>query len=225
MPPKRRLRGVLVPRGPEDIASEGLRVDISKMYLARVSIEDIAAHYEKDNRWVYNHLRDIRALWRESAAKQFGERQAEELARIDRMEEEYWVAWEKSKVEKKRRRGQAEVNNWSERAKHAGNPKFLDGIQWCIDQRCKILGLHAPKEIAMRHLKEGDRSVVEQLSEVELKKIIASAVRKTSEVVDAEYSDSPPEPAQLPQHDKELDVTPVKQAEPLDRGRRISFGR
>jgi hypothetical protein len=28
-----------------------------------------------------------------------------------------------------------------------GNHKFLQGVQWCIEQRVRIFGLHAPKQI------------------------------------------------------------------------------
>ena len=27
-----------------------------------------------------------------------------------------------------------------------GNPRFLKGVQWCIEMRCKILGLYASPE-------------------------------------------------------------------------------
>ena len=26
-----------------------------------------------------------------------------------------------------------------------GDPRFLAGVQWCIDKRCKIMGLDAPQ--------------------------------------------------------------------------------
>lgn len=52
---------------------------------------------------------------------------ATELTRIARLETTYWDAWERSAGKK-----------------GAGNPAYLQGVQWCIDRRCKILGIDAP---------------------------------------------------------------------------------
>lgn len=35
-----------------------------------------------------------------------------------------------------------------------GDPRFLDGVQWCINKRCQILGLDAPTKITISWQKE-----------------------------------------------------------------------
>ena len=40
------------------------------------------------------------------------------------------------------------VKEVKRREGQSGNPSFLAGVQWCINKRCEILGLDAPKKIA-----------------------------------------------------------------------------
>ncbi len=53
------------------------------------------------------------------------------------MEREYWDAREHSKLNK-------EVEAKAEEVQ-VGEPMFLAGIQWWIEKRCDLLGLHAPE--------------------------------------------------------------------------------
>ena len=34
------------------------------------------------------------------------------------------------------------------KAEQTGDPRYLAGVQWCVEQRCKILGLNAPQKVA-----------------------------------------------------------------------------
>jgi len=95
--------------------------------------------------------RDLKALqkdWLKSALRDFDKAKSQELAKVDRLEREYWDAWQRScedaetlvkdgtpeKVEKLKRTSKGQ----------AGDPRFLQGVQWCIEKRCKILGIDAP---------------------------------------------------------------------------------
>ena len=111
--------------------------------------------------------RDIKVLqkeWQQSALVDINAAKARELARVDRLEREYWDAWERSckdaetitqKTKGVVQRKQDEDGTFvaeqpAEAAKttkgQAGDPRFLAGIQWCIDKRCKILGIDAPEK-------------------------------------------------------------------------------
>jgi len=103
--------------------------------------------------------RDIKALqkdWLASALIDFDKAKAGELAKVDRLEREYWQAWARSCEDAETVTEKARASKGSERpdsvektkqAKgQAGDPRFLSGIQWCIEQRCKILGVEAPKK-------------------------------------------------------------------------------
>lgn len=93
----------------------------------------------------------IQSRWQQEACRSIGQRKAEELAKIDNLEREYWEAWERSrkpaqekfgKMRTKSGTGTETTDEKGVREKgRDGDPKFLDGVRWCIAQRCKILGL------------------------------------------------------------------------------------
>lgn len=103
-------------------------------------------------------LGKIREAWRQSALIAFDARIAEELARIDNLEVEYWRAWERSTHNKEievgriigTSGGQPERTEAMTRSEgQAGDPRFLQGVAWCIDRRCKLLGLDKPDKVAI----------------------------------------------------------------------------
>ena len=108
--------------------------------------------------------RDIAALqagWLDSALIDFNEAKSQELAKIDRLEREYWAAWERSCEDAETVTEKARASKGSDRpdsvektkqAKgQAGDPRFLSGVQWCIERRCKILGIDAPNKIGFEN--------------------------------------------------------------------------
>ncbi len=78
-------------------------------------------------------LKIIRKRWMESSVSDFNQRKAEELAKIDNVEREAWVAWTTSKGNQT----------------PTGDPRFLQNVQWCIQKRCKILGLDAIEKLML----------------------------------------------------------------------------
>lgn len=97
-------------------------------------------------RQVSSDVATILKRWQERAATAIDQRRAEELARIDRLEAEYWDAWERSKESAKTisRKGESvsQVLRDSD-----GDPRFLQGVERCIEMRIKIFGLAAPTKI------------------------------------------------------------------------------
>jgi len=102
--------------------------------------------------------RDIKALqrdWLKSALIDFDKAKARELSKIDNLERIYRKAWERScedaetttqKMVGDPKTGRKEMSKTAKG--QVGDPRFLQGIQWCIDRRCKILGVDAPTKIA-----------------------------------------------------------------------------
>ncbi len=112
--------------------------------------------------------RDIQALqrgWLKDAAGDFDAAKAQELAKIDDLERTYRTAWIRSCEDAETQVAKA-VKSSKESRKEAtkttkgqsGDPRFLIGVQWCIDRRCKILGIDAPQEIDLTT--KGDKIVV-----------------------------------------------------------------
>lgn len=147
------------------------RAEVAQLYLRGRTQHEIADHMEQNRSYKYgrtkvqNDIKRIRQKWEESALMDFHKKRAEELAKIDALEREYWEAYMESKEPRQEHKveGQpAETDpHTNGEASHtsiqptkierttkepvAGNPQFLKGIQWCIDKRCEILGLDAPE--------------------------------------------------------------------------------
>ena len=104
--------------------------------------------------------RDLKALqkaWLASALIDLNNAKAKELAKVDKLEREYWVAWERSyeDAETVKQRGSPATAGAGIKPEsiektvkgQAGDPRFLAGVQWCIERRCKIIGIDAPTNI------------------------------------------------------------------------------
>jgi hypothetical protein len=95
-------------------------------------------------------LARIREQWRESALIDFNEAKNRELERIDLLEREYWEQWKKSKEGGVKTKGQKKiggevVETTVQVESGLGDVRYLQGVQWCIERRCKILGVDAPR--------------------------------------------------------------------------------
>lgn len=100
------------------------RLEISRLYLRGLTQAEIATRLGVSQPQISYDLRVVRVEWQASAANQLGERLAEETARLDLVEREYWEAWHRS----------------TEGGKD-GNSRFLNGILSCVAQRIRLYGL------------------------------------------------------------------------------------
>lgn len=119
--------------------------------------------------------------WREHRINKLDDLKTVELQRINKLEETYWDAWQRSMegatrtVEKQKAVPGKSVNDKGQvqesmNVAHAekmrsteeayGDPRFLQGIQWCISMRCKILGVEAPIEFKGTMTSEIKRTTV-----------------------------------------------------------------
>jgi len=119
---------------------------------------------------------DIKKLikrWQASQLVDVDQAKTGELAKVNNLELTYWDAWENScedaetvtqKTKGVVQRRQLEDGTFvaekpAEATKtskgQAGDPRFLTGVQWCIEKRCKILGIDAP--IEQRHTGTGEK--------------------------------------------------------------------
>jgi hypothetical protein len=139
------------------------RRKIADLYLQGETQVDIGEELSLSQATISRDLKALQKEWLESTLIDFDKAKAEQLAKVDRLEREYWTAWEhscedaetathkvKGKIEKRQDEdGKFIAEQPAEVAKtskgQAGDPRFLAGIQWCIERRCKILGLNAPE--------------------------------------------------------------------------------
>lgn len=151
---------------------ETRRKTVSDMYLARKPMHEIAEALGVSVPTISNDLAFLRKQWQTETERNMSEAKAQELARIDRIEEVAWEAWYKSVGKNTAKTVEAEetphmimgVNDKGKRVptgetklslvskttkvttrEQTGDTRYLDKIQWCIEMRVKMLGL-APKE-------------------------------------------------------------------------------
>lgn len=140
------------PRDPAQIARDRRRV--ADLYLKGWLQSDIAIEIGATQATVSRDLKALRKAWLASTLIDIDKAKSRELAKIDRLEREYWDAWERSQEDKETQIDELrqEGDSPSERVKvqvkkegQVGNPSFLDGVEWCIDKRCKIFGIAPDK--------------------------------------------------------------------------------
>jgi hypothetical protein len=137
-------------RGKTQLTRDRRRV--ADLYLQGWIQADIADEVGVSQATVCRDLQALQASWLDSALTDFNEAKAQELAKVDRLEREYWQAWQRSceNAETLRQEGdpkQPPTKVVKTSKGQAGDPRFLQGVQWCIERRCKILGIDAPQKI------------------------------------------------------------------------------
>lgn len=133
---------------------ESDRRNIARLYLQGRYQADIAEELGISQSTVSRDIEYLIAEWKKERVYDINEAKARELAKIDNLEVEYWEAWQRSKEEYKIKRKKATSSPDGTRKEQeqrieerVGTKAYLDGVQWCIEMRCKILGIEAPKKI------------------------------------------------------------------------------
>lgn len=136
------------------------RTQISRLFLQQKTVAQIASEMNLSPQQVQNDLRMIRDEWRRHRHADLDERMAMELARIDRIEAEAWTAWEASWNEISSTTQYAKpdkdgtprpVQAVVHKSEGRGNPQYLQIIQWCVEQRARLLGLTRPDVILQQN--------------------------------------------------------------------------
>lgn len=125
---------------------------IAELYLHGWLQVDIAEEVGVNQSTISRDLKSLHKEWLQSALVDIDEAKAKELAEVDNLEREYWRAWERSQLDKEIEiqetvTGGKEGSREREQTRlegQAGDPRFLNGVEWCVERRCKLLGLDAP---------------------------------------------------------------------------------
>ena len=130
---------------------------IGELYLRGWSQAEIAEELSLSVPTISRDIATLHDDWIKSSLVDYDEAKAKELAKIDRLEYEYWDAWLRSCEDKETETVKGIAVGASKDALtplrkeqtkreegQTGDPRFLTGIQWCINKRCEILGLDAP---------------------------------------------------------------------------------
>lgn len=147
-------------RTPDQILEQ--RQQIAARYLRGEYQSDIARDLGISQQQVSYDLKAIRATWLASAVRDFDSAKAQELARIDEVERAAWEGWRRSTQDKEienlegdgtldpKTRKPKVTKVTKRREGQAGSPAFLNTVLTCIERRCAILGLDAPKRFVIK---------------------------------------------------------------------------
>ena len=124
-----------------------------------------------------NALAAIREEWLASAIRDFDQKKAEELAKLDRLAAVAWAAWERSCQDAETRHQRTEAVRLMPRKRKAigparlvpvkrmsekttkgqpGDPRFLAQVGWCVETRSKVMGI-------LRDIKNVNQQIVTRL--------------------------------------------------------------
>lgn len=132
----------------------------TQLYLKGKTQAEIAEELNVSREQIKYDLAIIQKRWRTDTTINLDEAKQKELARIDNLERTYWEAWERTLEEKTKTRTEQSTSGKGdkdagktakatiEKETLLGNPAYLAGVQWCISERCKILGIYAPAKVA-----------------------------------------------------------------------------
>jgi len=148
------------------------RARIASLYLKGKPQHAIAEDVGVNQSQVSRDLKVLEGQWRASALLDINDVKMRELARINQLEVEYWDAWEESKqnyqqVTNKASGSRTRVKYKEKTTKDMilfGDPRFLAGVQWCIQKRCEIFGLNAPQKFEGRMVDEFENMSLEELA-------------------------------------------------------------
>ncbi len=134
---------------------------IAKRYILGDKLGNIAADFDVSIQTISNDVKEIRRRWLASSIRDYDGKVAEQMARLDILETEYWYGWQRSQEDEETKTDERKVKvavdgktklPAEEKAQtrtkgRVGDPRFLEGVERCIDKRCKLFGLYAPTKV------------------------------------------------------------------------------
>lgn len=126
---------------------------VSDLYLTGKTQAHIAGVIGCSQQQVSSYLKKLYKRWEAAATANIDRRKAIELSRLDKVEAEAWSAWERSQRDAETETVTTTKDTTisvNKREGQTGDPRFLDVVNKCIAQRCRIIGIEAPQKVDLR---------------------------------------------------------------------------
>lgn len=142
-----------------DTQRDAKLVQVAALYLAGKSQSEIGAELGHGQQMISYYLRKMQAEWRTQYSADVATIMTAQLARIDLIEATAWEEYERSQANAQRRvtttskepvgSGEDGGTRTTTRTQlhtegRLGDPRYLERISWCVEQRIKICGGYAP---------------------------------------------------------------------------------
>lgn len=155
---KRPTKEKLEARERAAVALEMRNTAIMDDLIKGMSKKALAAKYELSTSGITDVIEKARDAWKEYRIDDYDLMLTIELERIKVIEDEAWDAWNKSKeplITQTRRTekgddeatAQKVIDEIKKQQRHP-DPRYLDRMSWCIEQRLRIMGAYAPDKVA-----------------------------------------------------------------------------
>jgi hypothetical protein len=153
---RKRLTPVKARKLNEKALIVGLYLQGNSMARVRELAEEQTGGHRFGRDIIRKYITEATEEWKASKQDMVENHKAIELEKINRLEATYWDAWARS-CEVQTKTTRVKNKNAKEGGRLAlaqvrdderqtmGDPRFLTGIQWCTEMRCKILGIEIPQ--------------------------------------------------------------------------------
>jgi hypothetical protein len=145
-----------MPRGTaEELTIESRRCQLAELFLRGFKRQaELAQRLGVNRSTVSRDLKVLNVRWKEAAVRDLDAAKGQELDRLDQLEREYWQAWQQSQGPHEVTTTEQTTGGDGERVRAAirkeeqhGDPRYLEGVRWCIQKRCDLLGLDNPQKV------------------------------------------------------------------------------
>lgn len=134
------------------IQQERDRVTIAELYLKGWNQARIGEYLEVDQSTICRELKKIKAAWKAESVRDYDLHVDMQLHRLALVEAQYWSGWERSQAAKEQSLSEkmAEVASGGDSKTkiqrrtetRIGDPRFLEGLLRCNQERSKLLDLY-----------------------------------------------------------------------------------
>ena len=179
------VRNMPMPKPRESTRIAERRQEVSRRYILGESQTTIARALHITQAMVSKDLKAVREAWLASAVRDFDALKAEQLAKIDQVEQAAWSAFTRSQQDtestvQEKHGGKLKVSLRID--PHVGDPRWLQIVLDCVSRRSDLLGLNAPQRYSI----DFDKLSESQLERLARGEPVASVLAETAPVTMAE---------------------------------------
>lgn len=138
------------------------RDKVATMYLRGHTQQAIADECDVSVGTINRDLQELNKKWVASADAAVDERKAKELAKLDALEAQAWESFfssmktvekgqgkRKTPAQKRGAKPKESLSQFVKEIESAGDPRFLNIVENCIERRCRIIGIDAPGKVEL----------------------------------------------------------------------------